>query len=517
LVTATESTTPRTLANRFADVVNVKDFGAKGDGVTDDSSSFSAAANAATASSPVSDPATVTFSPRASVYVPAGNYLLSSRVDTHGKEITYYCDHGVRLLPLVTVSGSGMPANAGSGLEYLNGRMVRDGIHFEADHFGTKDTASTLSIKGNPQLQEDEAAFINGFSSPSDLSKVLDRDSCTLYLDNRNPSPTLDVASASYTLTTITPSTPLSFDQLKKIRVGMVIDTKHTTKFSGFITSWNATSITVSGWFQQGNEASGQVPSGTTGAYINNFTKVFGQNTIVWLDNDSTNSGKATRCAGHELDIINNLADLTSAPDTTYAWGNDTTATGPYQTNGSVAYQARGRFKTGFLSAGSALSGSYSTDTSGGDQYVGFKYYGDSYGFAYQNRNANNGVAFQILNGGTQTVQFLPNGDLQCQNTARAWVTFNGYGANGPLTVTNGFNVTGITKLATGSYQIYFYNNIANANYAVAGSFSDLSSGPYSVTTSGKYIGSVVIHLTRAGVGLYDVGTVDIIIMGNNV
>ncbi|CAH9016480.1 hypothetical protein VP177E371_P0081 [Vibrio phage 177E37-1] len=35
-VTATGSTTPRTLADRFADVVNVKDFGAVGDGVTDD-------------------------------------------------------------------------------------------------------------------------------------------------------------------------------------------------------------------------------------------------------------------------------------------------------------------------------------------------------------------------------------------------------------------------------------------------------------------------------------------------
>jgi hypothetical protein len=38
-ITATGSTTARTLANRFADVVNVKDFGAVGDGVADDNSS----------------------------------------------------------------------------------------------------------------------------------------------------------------------------------------------------------------------------------------------------------------------------------------------------------------------------------------------------------------------------------------------------------------------------------------------------------------------------------------------
>jgi hypothetical protein len=61
--TATGSTTSRSLANRFADVVNVKDFGAVGDGVADDTAAFQSA--------------NTTGKP---IVVPNGNYVISSPI-----------------------------------------------------------------------------------------------------------------------------------------------------------------------------------------------------------------------------------------------------------------------------------------------------------------------------------------------------------------------------------------------------------------------------------------------------
>lgn len=63
LVTATGAATARTLASYFADVINVKDFGAKGDGVTDDTAALQAA---------------ITAAGNSTIRFPAGNYIKSA-------------------------------------------------------------------------------------------------------------------------------------------------------------------------------------------------------------------------------------------------------------------------------------------------------------------------------------------------------------------------------------------------------------------------------------------------------
>lgn len=66
-VTATGTTTPRTLPDRFADAVSVKDFGAVGDGVADDTAAF----NSAHASLPANG---------GQIYVPPGTYKVSTSI-----------------------------------------------------------------------------------------------------------------------------------------------------------------------------------------------------------------------------------------------------------------------------------------------------------------------------------------------------------------------------------------------------------------------------------------------------
>jgi hypothetical protein len=63
-VTATGTTTARTLADRAADVVNVKDFGAKGDGAADDTAAIQAAIDAS--------------GPGSCVYFPTGTYVTTA-------------------------------------------------------------------------------------------------------------------------------------------------------------------------------------------------------------------------------------------------------------------------------------------------------------------------------------------------------------------------------------------------------------------------------------------------------
>jgi hypothetical protein len=70
-ITATGSTTARTLDNRFSDVINVKDFGAVGNGISNDTAAIQAAINFANSSA------------KKFILIPSGTYKVNSQLETY--------------------------------------------------------------------------------------------------------------------------------------------------------------------------------------------------------------------------------------------------------------------------------------------------------------------------------------------------------------------------------------------------------------------------------------------------
>jgi hypothetical protein len=77
---ATGSTTARSLANRFDDVLNVKDFGAKGDGVTDDYAAIQSALDS------------IINGTKTAVYFPQGHYKISNTLRVKTSYTGLFCD-----------------------------------------------------------------------------------------------------------------------------------------------------------------------------------------------------------------------------------------------------------------------------------------------------------------------------------------------------------------------------------------------------------------------------------------
>jgi len=98
VVTATGATEARTLADRFADVYNVKDYGAEGDGSTDDTAAIQAAIDDAEAGR------------GGIVFFPPGNYRINSQITIDGDSIT--------------LQGSGFGTSTGTGATVLDLRYT---------------------------------------------------------------------------------------------------------------------------------------------------------------------------------------------------------------------------------------------------------------------------------------------------------------------------------------------------------------------------------------------------------
>jgi hypothetical protein len=118
----------------------------------------------------------------------------------------------------------------------------------------------------------------------------------------------------AYTTTTFTPVTPYTAPQIAQMHVGMWVLTCSSATipcpdanfFWGQATAFSSTTITVSGWFQQGNSSPGQNPSSSYCANGSTCYAVVSPIGAVWSMNTAcrlTSSSYANQCYGYELDM----------------------------------------------------------------------------------------------------------------------------------------------------------------------------------------------------------------------
>ena len=315
-VTSAIQTQINTKVNKTSLPVSVSDYGAVGDGTTDNTTAFSNAAQARTGAVTFSDN-DITRANSVFVTVPDGVYALSTLVDTGGREVIWVLDRGARIL----------------NTEYLNGEILRHGQRITQAPFGNEDNATGFAVRLYPNGSNyNDAAEVLGLANEADLSTYTDRDAVSMFADVYAPAPTLTLAGATYTATTVVPASAISSTNLKLLRKGMIIDTAHSpTKYSGFITDWaaNGSSITVEGWYlANGTVQSASTPSGSATAYVNPFTKVWAHNANVLMDASS----HASAMTGFELGLVDNKEASTAATGGShYVWGFDAVNLGTYK------------------------------------------------------------------------------------------------------------------------------------------------------------------------------------------
>lgn len=144
-VLAEGTTKPRMLKDRFADVVNVKDFGAVGDGVADDTAAFEKAAGLQKA-----------------VYVPSGSYRLTKWVRGD------FCSHG----PVSFTAGYAYVKS----LSAYSGNIARRDVVLTLPH-KFKDYESIKTSLGNPKAYGVQQVAIDSKSEKIYLLYMFDKGS----------------------------------------------------------------------------------------------------------------------------------------------------------------------------------------------------------------------------------------------------------------------------------------------------------------------------------------------------
>ena len=194
--------------------------------------------------------------------------------------------------------------------------------------FGTYENAAVESIIANDEGQRPEVLGIR-LEDDHILATYTNRDSVASYHSNRSRKPSYNIDNVTYTVNSVT--VPPGID-LSKIKNGMIIDTKHNPKFSGFIVGVVGQKILINNWYEMGNTSKGQVPSGTTGILVDPMTTPWVDNSNLYLaaEDDSLDG------VVFEGGIINEKADNIGKAFNAVSLGTKSPEVG-FKTTGSVS------------------------------------------------------------------------------------------------------------------------------------------------------------------------------------
>ncbi|EPH0085567.1 hypothetical protein RFE81_000624 [Klebsiella pneumoniae] len=217
-------------------------------------------------------------------------------------------------------------------------------INEHSETWGNRERAVGRSlIVNNPNGR----VQVSGFSSPSQYASYINSDHVGYYIGMYGPKNQTLTTAASTTYTSDSLTAP-EIVESNDIRLGMFVKTKHSTPYKGKIigVDYDSNTVTVDGWYAQGNTASGQVPDSGKAALINAADKMWGQNTVVFLEPDST----AVTATGYELGF-----QLDTAPGNP-VWGyHAVNYSDTYYLN--HAFRATGRWNIAFYATSQALVG----------------------------------------------------------------------------------------------------------------------------------------------------------------
>lgn len=238
--------------------ISLKDYGAKGDCETDDT----AAIERAIADSVLK---------KLPIFVPNGCYKSTKDFDWK-----LFYGYGKIALPNKSIRFSQLPSNYGKS-------KFQRGIDKNKNTYGTFNNATVASFIANVESE----AQVLGIEEKdiSYLSKYGDRDSCAIFGSNSTSENHKDFTTGVvFTEDTVTVPDLEGFE----VKEGMIIDTLHTPKFSGYVTKVDGNTIHVlNGWYQNNSEcACPELPPNTAGIRINPTTKIWGMNVNIHLEKD---------------------------------------------------------------------------------------------------------------------------------------------------------------------------------------------------------------------------------------